>query len=301
MPSATKPKASLTFEAIGTQWNIELTADPTQAQALARDIADRISQFDHHYSRFRADSWVTHAGSHPGAHKPPADFAPMFRLYQEMYAATDGAVTPLIGEAMERAGYNAAYSLRPKALRAIPKLEDTLLFQDNTLHVKYKCVLDFGAAGKGYLVDLVAELLESKGVNHYIIDAGGDIRVASPAPAESAPVTTVALEDPRDPSKAIGQVRLDGRQQGSSLCGSAPNRRAWGDMHHIIDPHTLRPTTDIAATWVVTDSTMLADGLATCLFFTSPEKLLRTFSFDYVILHTNGTANVSANFPGELF
>ncbi len=288
----------LDFEAIGTTWTIELEAPQVQAKLLAKMIADRISQFDRDYSRFRTDSWVSHAGSNPGAHKSPADFAPMFALYQQMYQLTDKAVTPLIGDALERAGYNAGYSLVPSKLQPIPDLNDTLLFEDNTLHVKYRCVLDFGAAGKGYLVDIVAGLLQENNVTSYLIDAGGDIRVASPAPHKSTPV---ALESPHDPKKAIGLVDLGIDQQRSCLCGSAPNRRKWANFHHIIDPHTLRPTHEVIATWVVAESTMLADGLATCLFFVEPKVLTNTFDFEYLRIMADNGMQISPGFPGKIF
>ncbi len=49
--------------------------------------------------------------------------------------------------------------------------------------------------------------------------------------------------------RAIGVVELDPED---ALCGSATNRRAWGDgLHHVLDGRTGRPTNDIVATWVV--------------------------------------------------
>lgn len=297
MKSATKPKANteprakLAFEAIGTAWLIEFAASAEEAKRLAKLIADRISEFDKNYSRFRPDSWVTHVGQTPGRYKVPSDFAPMFRLYKQMYEATNGLVTPLIGDALERAGYDAKYSLQPKPLRAIPELAKTLDFQGDTLHVKYQCVIDFGAAGKGYLVDLVGQLLKEQGITEFFIDAGGDM-LFSPAPGKT---TSVALEDPDDPSQAIGQITI----RGGSLCGSAGNRRKWDKFHHIINPKTLKSVNDIKAVWVTAESAMLADGLATCLFFNSPDKL--KFEFEYLIIYADRSAKLSAKFPGSLF
>lgn len=164
-------QVTLEFEAIGTQWAIDLWIKPEQAQSLAKQIADRISAFDKHYSRFRADSWVSKV-KEPGNYPIPADFRPLFELYQHMYAATDGLVTPMIGSVMERAGYDAQYSLKPGKLHRPPAWPKAQELQDNTLHVKYSGILDFGAAGKGYLVDLLAEMLEKQAID-YCINAGG--------------------------------------------------------------------------------------------------------------------------------
>lgn len=287
MTSVTKQKCRLDFEAIGTVWTIEFVAPRSQVQSIANLVTQRIAQFDKDYSRFRADSWVTHAGRHIGSHQTPADFAPLYTLYQTMYRLTDGAVTPLIGDAMERAGYDANYSLRPGKLEAIPPLDDVLSFGTNTLHVKQHCVLDFGAAGKGYLVDLVADIIEQQGINHYIIDAGGDIRSRSPTPE------LIGLENPEHTESIIGAVPL----HNTSLCASAGNRRTWGEYHHILDPRTLTSTQAITATWVIAADTMTADGLATCLFFSDSVRLTKEFDFEYVLVRHDGRIQKSANLP----
>lgn len=297
MPSVAKQKPELSsvqldFEAIGTVWNIEFAGKPQEAATVARRVADRISEFDRTYSRFRADSWVSKIRK-PGSYHVPRDFEPMFELYQKLYKITDGLVTPLIGDVMERAGYNAEYSLQPKKLRPIPKFEKCLQLHNNTLHVKFECLLDFGAAGKGYLVDLISDLLRKQGITEFVVDAGGDIREASPALRSSTPV---GLEDPGRPGESIGYVELHNQ----SLCASAGNRRQWGEFHHIIDPSTLRSTSDIKATWVVANTTMLADGLSTALFFTSPERLAKEFDFEYVIQMADNTIRSSDNFPGRI-
>lgn len=295
--SEIKQKVNLAFEAIGTGWSIDLVVEPSRARTISKRIADRISDFDKTYSRFRADSWVTKIRE-PGSYSVPRDFKSIYSLYQKLYAQTDGAVTPLIGDAMERAGYDANYSLSPGDLKAIPKLEDTLQLDQNTLHVKYSCVLDFGAAGKGYLVDILGNLMLEEDIQDFLIDAGGDILHHSPAPIlRSAPVgIEIALEDPKNPKKAIGTVVINNQ----SICGSASNRRVWGDMHHIIDPRSLTPTQEVAATWVVADTTMEADGLATALFFAEPE-VLTDFDFEYVILKADNSIIKSKGFPGEVF
>lgn len=123
---------------------------------------------------------------------------------------------------------------------------------------------------------------------------GGDIRDHPPARQTFTPV---GLEDPDDPKKVIGTVEI----QGSSLCASAGNRRNWGSYHHIINPKTLQSVDDIKAVWVVADNTMLADGMATCLFFTDPKHLQKSFCFEYLIVKADNTYTVSKHFPGKLY
>lgn len=39
-------------------------------------------------------------------------------------------------------------------------------------------MIDVGAAGKGYLVDIVSEILRQAGHTRFVVDAGGDLRHA---------------------------------------------------------------------------------------------------------------------------
>jgi len=63
----------------------------------------------------------------------------------------------------------------------------------------------------------------------------------------------------------------------------------------------MEPTKDIVATWVLADTTMLADGIATSLFFTDPSVLRTAFEYDFVRIHADGTIDYSQAFEGKLF
>ncbi len=153
-------------------------------------------------------------------------------------------------------------------------------------------VLDLGAAGKGFLVDQLAALLEESGVVDFVIDASGDLL------HRGAGSERIGLEDPDDPTRAVGVVTIGN----AALCASAVNRRAWGDgLHHVVDPATGEPVRDVLATWVTSGSCAEADGLATALFFVEPARLAAEFDFDYVRLRADRSADFSDRLDGEVF
>lgn len=279
----------LKFEAIGTPWSIETASK--LPDALQQKIHERIELFDKTYSRFRDDSLVAKL-SEPGTYTFPDDAEPLLNFYHKLYIATEGSVTPLIGKALEQAGYDASYSLKPKAkkIAATPKWDTAMKWTENTVEIKQPVVLDIGAAGKGYLIDIIAELLEAHDIVHYTIDASGDIR------HRSRTMEKIGLEDPRDSSRVVGTAHI----KNTSLCASAINRRKWGDWHHVIDARTGRPVNHVIAVWVIADSTMIADGLATALFFVPP-GMLKNWEFQSVRLFTDGRIEKTAGFVGELF
>lgn len=282
------------FEATGTQWEIE-TPEPL-SQSLRERILRRVEEFDRTYSRFRPDSLVSQIAVAPeGGRFPfPADATALFELYDLLHAATEGAVDPLVGRDLERLGYDRAYSLTPKpddTPRRTSWAKD--VGRDGTALITHQpLLLDFGAAGKGYLVDLIAALLTDAGHMQFVVDGSGDLRHAGGTPLR------VGLEHPFDPELVIGVAEL----QGQALCASAVNRRAWGDgLHHVLDARTGRPTAGVVATWVVADAAVTGDGLATALFFSGPERLAERFPFSFVRMFADGRAEVSQSFVGELF
>ncbi|HEY1063733.1 MAG TPA: FAD:protein FMN transferase [Candidatus Saccharimonadales bacterium] len=299
--SATKPKSNdrprpvweWSFTAIGTDWWVGIYDAYDDPEKLQHKIITLIDDFDDTYSRFRAGSLVSRMSEKAGTYQLPPNAVPLLRMYRELYESTGGRVTPLVGQLLADAGYDANYTLRSKhKLPSVPAWDDILSLDGSVLTVRKPALLDFGAAGKGYLVDLVAGLLEEESVEQYCVDAGGDMYCRG----MNVPLT-IGLEDPADPTQVIGVARVVGR----ALCGSAPNRRAWGEYHHIMDPASRRSTNNVKAVWAVADTAMLADGLTTALFFTEPEQLRKRFKFEYALVYADGRLRYSPDFPATFF
>lgn len=281
---------SQAFEAIGTLWHID-TSD-SLPPATIKAIHRHIEVFDRTYSRFRSDSLVARLAKEPGIYHFPDDADRLITFYRKLYNLTGGRVTPLIGAMLEKAGYDAAYSFRTKPQTALPDWDSTMTWSDNKVITHEPIVIDIGAAGKGYLVDKISTILDQADIEEYVVDGSGDIL------HKGAAEMIIGLEHPDDPSKVIGTIAI----QNGSLCASASNRRIWSDgMHHIFDPLTMQPTQDIIATWVVAENTMIADGLATALFFADPQILSKEFKFDYVRMHHDRSVDYSPKFEGALF
>jgi thiamine biosynthesis lipoprotein len=292
-PKAKNQTASFQFEAIGTVWNIDIHQTKAPLSDLLEIIQEYIDGFDKNYSRFRADSLVTHMSKKADSYKLPSDARPMLDLYHQLYQITDGAMTPLIGQTLSDAGYDAGYSLKPKPLAQPPSWEAVLDYSFPKLKLLCPALLDFGAIGKGYLVDLVANLLKQCDIQNFCVDAGGDMVYQN----KTDQPLRVGLEHPDNAGQVIGVAHISNQ----SLCGSSGNRRAWEAFHHIMDPRTLTSPHHIKAAWVVADTTLLADGLTTALFFVEPEKLKKHYNFEYAIVHEDYSLERSEKFPAEFF
>lgn len=296
------------FDALGTRWRI--VTDRPVPVGLRRRIAAVVADFDLRWSRFRADSAVSELARRGGTLPVPAEDRPLVALYRALYCASGGAVTPLVGGTLERLGYDATLSLLPlPGPTRVPRWHEVFAGRDGqpdrapdagdptaddaaVLRLRRPALLDVGAAGKGHLADRVLRLLTDEGFTDVLVDASGDLAHRGPAGCP------VALEDPRDDSRAVGVAVL----RDGGLASSATNRRRWaGGRHHVIDAATAAPTAGTAATWVVAGSAALADGLATALFVAAPDRLRQWFAFEYLRLTDDGAAEWSRSFPGEVF
>lgn len=288
-------RTSLSFEAIGTRWTIT-AAEPIDS-ALAERIAQVIAEYDVTWSRFRDDSGVARIARGEAVDLGPTA-PPLLDLLDDLRRRTAGAMDPFVAASLDHLGYGASGDLTAlpgylPAPRAAIARSGTRT--GTTVRTAPPALLDVGSAGKGQLVDLVAAELADAGRGDSIVDASGDIRVAG------APLR-VALEHPYDPTAAIGVVEVtDG-----AIAGSAVNRRDWSvqggrRLHHVLDARTGRPVETIAATWVLADTAMLADALATALFLVAPEVLADAYDFRYVTMRTDGVASWSPDLPGEVF
>ena len=174
-PEPTELSASWKFEAIGTEWWIGIyqPVEDTLLADISAVIGARIQVFDKTYSRFKSDSLVSQIARKAGSYVFPEDSIELFAFYRRLYDATDGLVTPLIGQVLADAGYDAEYSMRPKAITTPPEWDAVMHFAGTTLTVQQPVLLDFGAAGKGYLVDIVSDILRQHGIARFCVDAGG--------------------------------------------------------------------------------------------------------------------------------
>lgn len=331
-------------EALGT--GLLLHTDVALDDGLSNCIDMFISTYEAALSRFKDDSTVgrMRTATHGGTFDFPDWTSGLFCLYDRLFAATNGAIDPCVGEDLIRLGYDESYSFTtaPDAAEHAGAIHGRAVWSADverhgtTLITHSPVALDFGACGKGYLVDLLAGML-GDGAGHpqpiqYVIDAGGDLLV------HTDEAITIALEDPADPANAVGTVEISH----GPFCASAPSRRHWSDaaghqLHHLLNAIDGLPVDDVAATWVAvmppssaittktsahgsnasttanrdTDDSSntaaahvpvtLADGLATALFTTSAAQLRAHFDFECAILNANRAAAQSPNFPGGFF
>ncbi len=283
----------LVFDAIGTSFVIDLyvNAGSINKAKLLSEILSFIDNFDKAFSRFRKDSLIFKMSQKKGEYILPESARKLFDLYYELYGLSNGLFTPLVGDLLRSTGYDENYRLTSKKVKKVSDWEDAIEYSFPRIKIKKPTMIDLGAAGKGYLIDLIGQFLEERNINTYCIDGGGDIFYKNKIPLD------VGLENPNDTSQVIGVTKI----MNESICGSSINRRRWDKYNHIMNPQTLDSITDVVAVWVIADSTIIADAISTCLFFMEPEILTPKYKFKYLKMYKDSTIDISKDFPGDIF
>ena len=225
--------------ALGT--GIIISSSVPISQRVEKRIRAFVDEYESVLSRFRADSLVSRiaCAEAGGDFEFPAWAEPLFAIYDEFYAATCGAFDACVGADLLALGYDNSVQFVPESAasasddsdswanyrRALPVKWGDISRDDGstTLHANQPVQLDFGAAGKGYFVDLVTQIIkdelggEMSADCDFLVNAGGDMRACF---SDENCQIKVALENPFDTTQAVGVVSI----ASGALCASSAVR-----------------------------------------------------------------------------
>ena len=237
-----------TWRAMGSAVEVLLVDAEPRHLELVREVVDHLEA---QWSRFIATSDVSRLNAAGGA---PVRVDPSTVRLLEMMAsgasATDGAYDPTLLAPLVALGYatswedpGAVTSLAPGcALRA--DVRRVLVDREHcVVQLPPGAVIDAGGIGKGLAADIAVEavLTALPGVHGagVMVSIGGDVRVAGTPPDERGWVIAVADEPGGAP---VAELRV----ADAGVATSGTMHRTWhtpgGTAHHLIDPHTGRPT-----------------------------------------------------------
>lgn len=132
--------------------------------------------------------------------------------------------------------------------------------------------VDVGGIAKGYAADEAARILRDAGVEHALLDFGGNIMVIGDKP-DGTP-WRIGVQDPFDDrNQYIGIVEIVDR----TVVTSGPYERYFVEdgvrYHHILDPETGQPAdTGLAQVTIIAQHSIDADALSTSAYVLGLER-----------------------------
>ena len=175
----------------------------------------------------------------------------------------EGAITDLdslkIDRLMKTVGLNKVGLKANKIIKGNPKTR-----------------IDFNAIAKGYGVDVIAEFLESKHINNYLVEIGGEIRCKG-LNVEKQTSWTVGIDNPNFDGSQTVLKAISLKNEAMATSGTYRKFRLDenGNRYaHIIDTKTGYPSkTNILSVSVIAPDCMTADAYATTFQAMGIEKV----------------------------
>jgi thiamine biosynthesis lipoprotein len=272
---------------MGTTYNIKVVATEEQVidLKLQQQIDAALKQVNQEMSTYIADSELSKFNQSTSAEAIEIS-AGLTRVIKESIRLgnlSGGKLDVTVGPLVNLWGFGPEQ--RPEKVPSDATLSATnervglqnLVLEGNLLSKKIPDLyIDLSTIAKGYGVDIIAELIESNGLTHYLVEIGGEMRLRGFK--HTGELWAIAIEKPiLDQSgveRAVHQVIIP-KDNAVATSGDyrnyfeADGRR----FSHIIDPSTGKPIDhNLVSVTVVHPSSMTADGLSTTLMVMGMEK-----------------------------
>lgn len=268
---------------MGTTYNIKVVVDGKSfdSAALKVEVDKLLGQVNASMSTYQSDSELSLINA--SQNKEGIELSP--QLAQVLSEAirlgeiSQGKLDVTVGPLVNLWGFGPQYKVEQTPTNEELKLARTRIGLDkieltNGVLTKLhsEVYIDLSTIAKGYGVDVVAELLESKGINRYLVEIGGEMRLKGFK--ANGTLWHVAIEKPQVTERAVHQVLVP-QDNAVATSGDYRNYFEKGGQRfsHIIDPHTGKPINHkLVSVTVIHPSAMTADGLSTMLMVMGEEE-----------------------------
>jgi thiamine biosynthesis lipoprotein len=254
-----------TVKITGVRFSQALEAAARDAVAVALGTVD--SAMSTHRPQSELSRFNARSATSPFALSP--DMVSVFALARQVSASTSGAFDVTVGPIVDAWGFGPGRRERivdDAEVRALERRVGWKMLElderAGTISKAHADVrADLSGIAKGYGVDKAAQTLDALGIEHYLIDAGGEVRTRGHNP-EGRP-WQVAIEQPMaGPRRPRYVVPLSGLAMATSgdyrICFEQGGRR----YSHEIDPATGRPIDNrLTSVSVVAATGALADAM----------------------------------------
>lgn len=280
----------LSGDTMGTRYSVLVTdfPDDVSDNELAEGIEQRLYRVDRELmSTYAPDSELSRFNQSPVGQwmDVSAELAEVMVQAQAISELTGGYFDVTVGPLVDRWGFGPvqemADSTRIPTDSEIEDLRERVGYrhlevnqQPPQLRKLRDVRVDLSAIAKGYGTDVIADYLDSVGLDSYFVEIGGELRIRGIKPDGSSWVP--AIEKPGQGAPVVYEViAVDG--QPVAVAGSGDYRNFFEQngvrFSHEIDPFTGRPIRhDLAAVYVITDTAIMADALATAFMVMGDER-----------------------------
>jgi thiamine biosynthesis lipoprotein len=265
---------------MGTRVAVELWSEDAALAERAMDaVIAEMRRTDELMSTYKPESQLSQVNAH--AHERPvqvdADIIEVVERALAMSKLSGGAFDITYASVGYLYDYRAHQ--RPSdqqiavALQGVDYRQVQVDRQAQTIRFLRKGVrIDLGGIAKGYAVDRSIEHLRKLGIEHAMVNAGGDTRLLGDRRGKP---WVVGIRDPRNEGRVVTRLPLDDE----AISTSGDYERYFEEdgvrYHHILVPGTGKPARGVRSATVIGADATLTDALSTTVFVLGVERGMR--------------------------
>ena len=230
-------------------------------------------------------------------------FVEVFKKSKRIFTETDGFFDPTVGNLVNAWGFGPKIEKlnltedQVKVKMQFVGLDKVTLKNTRIVKEKPEIYLDFNSIAKGFGIDVVARFLESKKIDNYLVEIGGEIRTGG-FKEEQQP-WIVKLVDPIESNSGFKNLNLSNKSMATS--GNYRKFRITDTGKKYV--HTINPKTGYATESNLLSVSVIADldcadvdAYATAFMAMGLEKtksfLDKNTKLEVILLFTNAEGNL---------
>jgi thiamine biosynthesis lipoprotein len=283
-------KITLARNAMATRFEIVLVGENHVAlRAAGEEALDQVGRLDGQLSLYRSSSEIALINAKAGTE--PVRVSPLvfdlLKKSKELWERTSGAFDITIAPLVRCWGFMKGTGARPTDEEILTAKADVgmqlLDLNEEECTVRFqnpKMMLDLGSIGKGYALDVAAEILRDSGISNALLHGGTSTIIGMGKDSENEP-WKVVIEAPPEQERAsdskskniVTIIPLDN----AALSVSA----VWGKSFsiegktygHVIDPRTGWPSESGVLAAALAPSAMQTDAFSTAVLLSNQQEL----------------------------
>lgn len=271
-------------------------------ESLEEEIDAQLDYFYHLFNAFDSTSVISRVNRGEPVEVDTL-FQKVFNRAQEVAALTDGAYditcAPLIN--LWGFGFKDGDTVTAAAIDSVRSFigyEKVHLEGNRVVKANPRVILNMSSIADGTVCDMIAAMFESKGIQNYMVEFGGEMRVKGLNPSGEA--WRLGITKPTDDSTGLNQelqqiIRFP-MPRGMATSGNYRNFyvKDGKKYAHTIDPIEGCPVQrDILSATIVAADGMTADACATAFMVLGSERAKRFYErmkgIDYYIICADST------------
>ena len=286
------------FRAMGSACEVVLASSSDKdAQRLAQMAISEVIRIERKYSRYTADSVVSHVNQQAGV-APVACDDETWALLQyaaKLHEQSGGMFDITSGVLRQVWNFQlAVLPVQEKVTAVLAKVgwHKVLLQNQSVFLPDIGMEIDLGGFGKEYAADRAAQVLQAQGVKSGHVNLAGDMRFLGPKPTGEP--WMIGIQDPRHSSQVIATLPM--MQGGLATSGDYERYFELGGQRycHVINPLTGWPVTYWRSVSVTAPATVVAGCTSTMAMLMEERGLafLQATGFDFLAMDYTGKVHM---------